>query len=239
MTTFASFLREREGSLTEQMDRPDCDPDRLRRSYARFPLVNFLVAAWGRNYTRRIRPLLSGSTPLTLLDLGCGGGELVRRLVRRAARDGLLLEATGADPDPRAHAFATSRPAHDGVTYLRADSTELLTGGRQYDVVVSNHVLHHLSAAELAAMLSDSERLARRLVLHNDLRRSRLAYLLFLAGFWPLGPGSYIHTDGLASIRRSYTQAELRAIVPPGWQVVRNGAWHLLLVYRPPGGGSA
>ncbi len=229
------FLQEREGGLTEQMDRPDCDPLRLRRSYARFPVINFLLARWGRNYERRIRPLLSGSTTSTLLDIGCGGGDVVRRLAGRAARDGLRLEATGADPDARAHEFAASRKARDGVSYRRALSSELVAEGRQYDVVISNHILHHLSGAELAAVLSDSERLARRLVLHNDLRRSRLAFLLFLVGFWPLGPGSYIHTDGLASIRRSYTPAELRDIVPPGWQVERNGPWHILLVYRPDG----
>ncbi|WP_115789137.1 class I SAM-dependent methyltransferase [Arthrobacter silvisoli] len=233
-----SFLQAREGSLTEQMDRPDCDAARLRRSYARFPVINFLLARWGRNYARRIRPLLSG-TAATLLDIGCGGGDVVRRLAGRAAREGLRLEATGADPDSRAHAFATSRKAPDGVRYRRALSSELVAEGARYDVVISNHVLHHLSATELADVLADSELLARRLVLHNDLRRSRLAYLLFLVAFWPLGPGSYIHTDGLASIRRSYTPAELRKIVPPGWQVERNGPWHILLVYRPPGAGSA
>ncbi|WP_120520169.1 class I SAM-dependent methyltransferase [Arthrobacter celericrescens] len=234
-----AFLRERADSLTEQMDRPDCDPARLRRSYARFPVINFLLARWGRNFERRIRPLLSASTAATLLDIGCGGGDVVRRLAGRAAREGLRLEVTGADPDARAHAFATSRKAPDGVSYRRALSSDLVAEGGRFDVVISNHVLHHLSAAELAAVLADSERLARHLVLHNDLRRSRLAYLLFLAGFWPLGPGSYIHTDGLASIRRSYTPSELRKIVPPGWQVERNGPWHLLLVYRPPGAGSA
>jgi len=233
------FLREREGSLIEQMDRPDCELRRLRRSYARFPVINFLLARWGRNYEQRIRPLLAGSTATTLLDIGCGGGDVVRRLARRAARDGFRLAATGADPDPRAHDFATSRKASDGVRYRRALSSELVAEGGRYDVVISNHVLHHLSPAELAAVLSDSERLARHLVLHNDLRRSRIAFLLFLVAFWPLGPGSYIHTDGLASIRRSYTPAELRDIVPPGWQLERNGPWHILLVYRPPGAGSA
>lgn len=234
-----SFLHEREGRLTEQMDRPDCDAAKLRRSYARFPVINFLLARWGRNYERRIRPLLSGTAAPTLLDIGCGGGDVVRRLAHRALREGLRLEVTGADPDARAHAFATSRKVPDGVRYRKALSSELVAEGQRYDVVISNHVLHHLSAAELAAVLADSERLARRVVLHNDLRRSRLAYLLFLLGFWPLGPGSYIHTDGLASIRRSYTPAELRKIAPPGWQVERNGPWHLLLVYYPQGAGSA
>lgn len=230
------FLKDRAEDLLEEMDRPDCDPARLRNSYARFPLVNRLVAGWGRNYQRRIKPLLAGSGSLTMLDIGCGGGDVLRRLARAAARDGFRVEATGADPDPRAHAFAYSRKAVDGVRYRRALTSELLDDGERYDVVISNHVLHHLGKEDLDTMLADSEQLARRLVLHNDLRRSALAYALFLVFFWPLGIGSYIHTDGLASIRRSYTARELRAIAPPGWQVERNGPWHLLLVYRSNGG---
>jgi 2-polyprenyl-3-methyl-5-hydroxy-6-metoxy-1,4-benzoquinol methylase len=229
------FLRERQAGLREEMDRPDCDPVRLRRSYARFPLINVLVAAWGRNYRRRIRPLLAGSPSARLLDVGCGGGDLARRLARLAWADGFRLEVTAIDPDARAFAFASAARPADGVQYRRAHTAALVAEGRSYDVVISNHVLHHLSPAELAAVLDDSARLATRLVLHNDLRRSALAYVLFRAAFWPLGIGSYIHTDGLASIRRSYTAAELRAIAPPGWQVERNGPWHLLLVYRPDG----
>ncbi|OFI37984.1 methyltransferase [Arthrobacter sp. SW1] len=231
-----AFLRERAAGLLEEMDRPDCDPARLRNSYARFSLVNRLVAGWGRSYRRRVKPLLAGGRSLTMLDIGCGGGDVLRRLARASARDGFRLEATGADPDARAHAFAQSRKAVRGVRYRRAFSSELLDNGERFDVVISNHVLHHLGGEELQAVLADSEQLARRLVLHNDLRRSALAYVLFLLFFWPLGIGSYIHTDGLASIRRSYTARELRAIAPPGWQVERNGPWHLLLVYRPNGG---
>lgn len=233
------FLRERQTGLREEMDRPDCDPVRLRRSYERFPLVNFLVAAWGRNYKRRIRPLLAGLPSPSLLDIGCGGGDLARRLARRASTDGYRLNITAVDPDARAFAFASAATPVEGVHYRKAHTSVLLAEGHSYDVVMSNHVLHHLSPAELAAILDDSARLATRLVLHNDLRRSLLAYVLFLAGFWPLGIGSYIHTDGLASIRRSYTAAELRAIVPPGWQVEHNGPWHLLLLYRPDGSAHA
>ncbi|MHC6221009.1 class I SAM-dependent methyltransferase [Arthrobacter sp. MMS24-S77] len=227
------FLGERDTTAIEDMDRPDCELDRLNRSYARFPLVNAVVSGWRNTYESLIRPLLTTAAPTTVLDIGCGGGDVARGLARRAAAEGYPLEVTGIDPDERAFRFANSVPAVAGVRYRKAFSSELVSEGLQFDVVISNHVLHHLTSAELASFLRDSEHLCRRIALHNDLRRSRLAYSLFWAGAWPLGLGSYIHGDGLTSIRRSYTMAELRAATPLAWTVEESGLWHNLLVYRP------
>lgn len=229
----ASFLGERDTSAIEDMDRPDCELDRLNRSYARFPIVNAVVSGWRDTYRSLIKPLLTTAAPTTVLDIGCGGGDVARSLARRAAADGYRLEVTGIDPDERAFHFANSAPPVVGVTYRKAFSSELVAEGLRFDVVISNHVLHHLTPPAFASFIRDSEQLCRRIALHNDLRRSRIAYSLFWAGAWPLGFGSYIHGDGLTSIRRSYTVAELRAATPPAWTVEGSGLWHNLLVYRP------
>ncbi|MBT2514797.1 methyltransferase domain-containing protein [Arthrobacter sp. ISL-30] len=214
------------------MDKADCDPVLLDNSYARFPLVNRLVSGWEEIYRRKIRPLLATTGSLTLLDIGCGSGDVARGLSRMASREELRLDITAIDPDERAYQFASKARETAGVVYRQAHSAELVAEGRRFDVVLSNHVLHHLSPSEFSAMLRDCEALCTRLTLHNDLDRSPLAWLLFAAGFWPLGIGSYIWRDGLTSIRRSYTLAELAAVAPPGWTVEPQGPWHNLLLYR-------
>lgn len=230
MTPWGS-LRERDLHAVEQMDRPDCDPERLHKTYARFPVVNSLLSGWFSTYRRRIRPVLEEGGTTSLLDIGCGSGDVARSLARWASHDGYRLSITAIDPDERAYAFATQAPAVDGVSYRQAHSSELVAEGRTFDIVMSNHILHHLDAGQLAAVLRDSESLTGRLALHNDLNRSNVAYLLFMAGFWPLGLGSYICGDGLVSIRRSYTASELASAVPEGWTVERNGPWHHLAVH--------
>jgi 2-polyprenyl-3-methyl-5-hydroxy-6-metoxy-1,4-benzoquinol methylase len=213
------------------MDRPDCDPDRLERTYKQFALVNRVVAGWSRLYRSTVRPQVSGAGPATLLDVGCGGGDLAVMLARWAAKDGIQLHVTGIDPDARAFRFAAGRKPVPGVEFRQASSGDLLAEGRQYDVVISNHVLHHLTPSELQQFLDDSAGLARRLALHNDLRRSAAAYALFSAGALPL-TGSYIRGDGLTSIRRSYTVPELAAVVPTGWTVEPHSPFHCLLTCR-------
>jgi len=214
------------------MDLPDCDPVLLERTYAQFPLINAVVSGWRRNYRRYVRPVLAAQDGGTVLDIGAGGGDLARALARWARRDGLSVQVTGIDPDPRAHAYASGRPAPDGCSFRAALSSDLVAEGAVFDVVVSNHVLHHLDDAAFQGILADSEKLAASLALHSDIERSPWAYGLFSAGTLPFFHGSYIRRDGLTSIRRSYTARELGAAAPAGWETLRAHPWQNLLLYR-------
>jgi len=220
----------------EEMDREDADPVLLHRTYAQFPLVNAFVSGWGGLYRELIRPALPTRGRGSILDIGCGGGNITAALARRARRDGFDVRVTGIDPDERAHRYATTAHRSRGapaVEFRRATSADLVAAGESFDVVLSNHVLHHLGEAELEGLLADSVTLARGVAVHGDIRRSRTALLLFGAATLPLARTSFIRRDGLTSIRRSYLPEELRAVVPPPWQVVRRRPYRNLLVFRP------
>lgn len=226
-------LVHRDRCATEWMDAPDCDLTALHRTYAQFRFVNAVVAGWQLTYRRHLRPVLRRDRPTTVLDIGCGGGDVPRALARWAARDGYPVRITAVDPDPRAHSWATRRPGVAGVSFRRVFSSDLVAEGRSFDVVISNHVLHHLDDARFQALLADSQQLARVKAVHSDIARSRWAYLLFSAGTRPFFPGSFIREDGLTSIRRSYTADELESAVPPGWRIERHRPWRNLVIHEP------
>ena len=220
-------LSRRDHELRELMDDPGCDVAALHRTYARFDAVNFLVAGWSATYRRWIRPLAEPGRPLTLLDVGSGGGDVARALAGWAHRDGVDLRITGIDPDARALGWTARRterwsarhPERRAPVFRRATSGQLVAAGERFDVVVSNHLLHHLAPREVRALVQDSERLAGRLVVHNDLVRNPAAYALYSVGILPLAPGSFLRTDGLRSLRRAYVPGELRELAGPGWEV--------------------
>lgn len=280
-------LTTRDTRLTELMDDPACDPHRLRRTYARFALVNRLVAGWGRVYRTQLRPRLAARAsgvaeapqgagaapdacaaagtqlraPLRVLDLGCGGGDVMRRLVALAHADGYALDAVGVDPDPRAIAFARSRGAGptdragaSSLTFASASSADLVARGERFDCIISNHVLHHLDEVQRAAFLSDSVRLLERrgdaavpaVAIHSDIARGRLAYLAYAAAAPFVSAGTFLYTDGLRSIRRSFTAAELRQELGSSapahglrWQVQQPSRFRLLLIANAPGDSEA
>ncbi|MCA4131445.1 class I SAM-dependent methyltransferase [Arthrobacter sp. M4] len=227
------FLRERAADAVEEMDRPDCDPLKLDRSYSRFRIVNRVVSGWNGIYRDLLRPVLASRSYPTLLDIGCGGGDVARRLASLAAKDGLNLRITAIDPDERAFRFAVGTKSNQGITFRQAYSSELVAEGRRFDAVISNHILHHLTSVQLQELLHDSEALCRDVAIHNDLERNVLAYGLFGASAWTLAFGSFILRDGLTSIRRSYTPRELQDAAPLGWRVEHRTPFRNVLVYRP------
>lgn len=223
-------LAARDDHLTELMDDPACDERRLQATLHRFGTVNRLISRWGAVYRAHLRPHLARlGRPARVLDLGCGGGDVVVRLSRLARRDSLDVSWVGADPDPRALEAAQRRDA-PGVEFRVADSAALLAGGEQFDAVLSNHVLHHLSPAGLRGFAGDSRMLSSGVVLHSDIARGRVAYGLYAVGITPLAPGTFLRTDGLRSIRRSYRADELTAALGRGWRVERPASFRLLAV---------
>ncbi|MFJ4220753.1 methyltransferase domain-containing protein [Curtobacterium luteum] len=223
-------LSVRDLDLRELMDDPDCDPRALDRTFRRFAVVNALVSGWRTVWRTHVMPALPADGRGRVLDLGCGGGDLARALVRWAASDGFEVEVVGVDPDPRAIA-AANRSRTRGVVFREQSSDDLVTAGERFDVVVSNHVLHHLDDAARSTFLADSARLAASRVVHSDIRRSRNAYRSYALASPLVAAGTFVRVDGLRSIRRSFTVDELRRALPAGW-VAEAAAPHRVLAVR-------
>lgn len=241
-------LRHRDPSLVEAMDRPDCDRARLEATYRHFAWVNRRLGRWRAVYRRWVRPVLrdaaaaGGQAPLRILDVGSGGGDIARALQRWGEADGVELEVTGVDPDPRALAWARARKAtpHPAPRFRQARAQDLLRAGERYHVVVSNHVLHHLSQEEVPPFLETLEALALRRAVVTDIERSALGHALFrgLASL-PRFRDSFLKEDGLLSIRRSFRAPELATLCPPGWEVRRLVPFRLVALRDVPGAGGA
>lgn len=223
------LLEARAVDERELMDDPHVDLRLLERTYRQFEVVNAALSRWRHCYVRWIRPTLPSDRTSRLLDIGSGGGDVARALHRWAAIDGLGLEVLAIDPDPRAHAFAT-RSSQRAVRFEQTTSSALVTEGRTFDIVISNHVLHHLAEHEVSALVRDSEHLGERLVLHNDLRRSAVALTVYATATAPLASTSLLRADGMTSIRRSYLPDELSALAPAPWQIVPMHPYRQLLV---------
>lgn len=225
----------RRAHAHEDMDALDGDLTKLHRTYAYFPVINAAVSGWGPLYRRLIRPHLSPTRVTTLLDIGCGGGDVAANLIRWADADGLRLAVTGIDTDARAIAYARSLPPYAGLRFENVSSHELVARGQTYDLVISNHLLHHLTDEEIQALLEDCRRLARREVILSDVSRRRASYLLFAVFTAPFFPNSFIRKDGLTSLRRAFTARELRERLPEGWTYQPQFFQRHLLRYAPPG----
>lgn len=227
------FLRNRDADIQEFMDDPDCDLDMLYATYDQFETVNRLIGGWQRIYKNHIRPaLLTAGDNASVLDIGCGGGDILRMLNSFSTNDGLNVHFTGIEPDHRAIEYIESQSWPDNFTFRKTNSSELADQKRTFTVVISNHLVHHLTKKELTNICRDAEMLADDLVIFSDIERSDIGYLCFRSIAPLLFHNSFIVADGIRSIRRSYRRNELQKLLPDGWHVKRQFPFRLLATFE-------
>jgi ubiquinone/menaquinone biosynthesis C-methylase UbiE len=164
-----------------------------------------------------IRELGRGELPASILDVGTGGADIPAALLGAARRDGREVRVTAVDSRAEVlEAATTARPILDRIAGLElavADGRRLPYPDAAFDVVHASLVLHHLDPGDCVAFLVELRRVARLGVVVNDLVRSRRAWL----GAWLLvhaaATSRYTRNDGPLSVRRAYTEPELREMI--------------------------
>ncbi len=82
-----------------------------------------------------------------------------------------------------------------------------------YDFTFSNHFLHHFSDDQVGEILKKISRLTKRVLLMNDLCRSKATYIAYRLFSVLFLHNSFAAYDGSVSIRRGFTQKEMIDIV--------------------------
>jgi 2-polyprenyl-3-methyl-5-hydroxy-6-metoxy-1,4-benzoquinol methylase len=155
----------------------------------------------------RARP--SNAGPLRVLDLAAGGGDTAVALANRAARSGLAIEIEGCDLSARAVAIAEGRARGRGarVRFFRLDAlADPIPEG--YDVLTCSLFLHHLDDDDAVLLLRRMAEAANRLVLVDDLARSRTGSWLAWFVCRALARSRVVQYDGPASAAAAFTPAE-------------------------------
>jgi SAM-dependent methyltransferase len=215
-------------SLVELMDDPDCSEVRLNRTYHVFYWLNRFLGRWEAVFETFILPEAEPGKTLTVLDIGCGGGDVAERLLQLAKKNSVAIQITGIDPDRRAIAFAKKHRSPE-IIFEQTGLQEIGAAKRKFDIVISNHVTHHVPDNALNGFLELSSQVCRKRVIHNDVRRSGFGLLLY--PFIALIPGlfSFVLYDGLVSILRSRTLRELKQDLQSGWDVTALEPFRVLI----------
>ncbi|MDB4884668.1 MAG: Methyltransferase type 11 [Gemmatimonadetes bacterium] len=192
----------------EHLDDPAVDDVLRERSLRDVRRANTVLGGrWA--VLSEVRRVLDGlaETSVTLMDVGTGLADIPSGVRRLAKRRGVRLVAYGVD-----EAVSLARVSAGLLdASICADARRLPFADGSVDIVTCSQVLHHFEDAEIPAVLRELTRVARRAVIVSDLRRSWLAAAGFWLVTWPLGFHPVSRHDGLTSVLRGFTPAELRA----------------------------
>ena len=148
---------------------------------------------------------------LSVLDVACGGGDVLVQLARRARSAGLPLQFAGCDLRPAALRYARHQARAAGVADIDFFGIDILHEPlpRVYDIVLCTLFLHHLDEPDAVALLRTMARAARQVVLVEDLCRSWRGWVLTWLGCRLLSRSPIVRVDGHRSVRAAYTPDEV------------------------------
>jgi 2-polyprenyl-3-methyl-5-hydroxy-6-metoxy-1,4-benzoquinol methylase len=199
----------------EEMDSPTTDPQTYAACLRDLSAVNRItfthrpVLRWLNQATANRAP---GET-ISILDVACGHGDLLRAIRGWAAGRGLAAKLEGIDLNPRsAEVAALATPAEMAISYRTGDVFDFHPD-ESPDFIVSSQFAHHLADDDVARLLRWMDLHSRCGWFIADLHRHALAYYGFPVLARVAGWHRIVRNDGQISIARSFRRADWEALL--------------------------
>jgi 2-polyprenyl-3-methyl-5-hydroxy-6-metoxy-1,4-benzoquinol methylase len=202
----------RRSTESEWLDDAELHPkelERVLRDLARFNgtmLGRWAIISWLRRAMRNV----PDGKPLTVVDVGCGYGDLLRSIRRWSRPGGLPLNLIGLDVSQETIRIAQAATDKADQIDYQAESVFDFRPAVPIDVVVSSLLTHHLSDRLIVEFLRWMEGTARKGWLIYDLQRHPLPYHFIGVAGAVLRLHPMVVHDGRISVARSLTRSEWR-----------------------------
>lgn len=197
---------------TEIMDDFTLEGEELIDTLDQIAKINQLLG--GNKLTLNgLKKLLSKtntSRALTIADIGCGNGDMLRMLAGFGKKNGYNITLIGID----ANAFTIQYAANlskefENIEYKCLDIFSPEFSSLKYDIALCTLTLHHFTNTQIENVLKQIYNNVSIGIVVNDLHRSKTAYRLFklICSVFRLNEMS--RKDGLVSILRGFKKNEL------------------------------
>jgi len=146
---------------------------------------------------------------LSIVDLGCGNGDILREIAKFGRKRGLKLQLLGIDANQATidYAIKLSRD-YPEIKYLKQDVLSEEFQNIKYDIALCTLFLHHFEDEIALSLIQSILKNARIGIIINDLHRHPMAYYLFnlLTLFIK---NKMVRDDGLLSILKGFKRKDL------------------------------
>lgn len=151
---------------------------------------------------------------IKVIDLGCGGGDVLTVLAKKLKRKGITYSLVGVDGNM--HALEHAKKASQHISSLNFKQADILAKDFELDacdILISSHFMYHFEEEALIQFLRKHKTSVKYSILISELERSKWSFLLFRM-FSPLfGFNQMVKADGLTAIQRAYKRSEIKQLL--------------------------
>ncbi len=150
------------------------------------------------------------SQQITIVDVGCGNGDMLRALANFGISNNYNFQLIGIDANSYTVNYATTLSVdYPNISFRCEDVFSHDFENLKYDVVLCTLTLHHFKDSEIINLMSIFNANSRVGIVINDLHRSVVAYRLFQVLCFIFRLNAMSREDGLVSILRGFKKEEL------------------------------
>lgn len=220
----------RRSKELERIDTGDYTPAEYDRFLKEIAFINRLLGdrrALRRSLFAEVeRRRLS---EFSLLDVGCGSGELLRYTAEFARAKGIKARLAGLDLNPiSARVSADDTRGFPEVSITQGDAFRLPFADGEFDYAISSLFFHHLTDEQIPQALQEMRRVTRLGVFVIDLHRHAAAYRLYRLFCRAFFISPLVREDGSLSVLRGFRPEELAGLAGMG-SVRRSFPFRLVL----------
>jgi ubiquinone/menaquinone biosynthesis C-methylase UbiE len=191
----------------ELMDGDDISFDAMAQTLRELNIINTRLGGHAITLSG-VRQLHQQEIPLTICEIGCGGGDNLFAIYKYCLKKKIAVQFTGIDMNAECIAFAKQQYPQLPCQWICSDYAKVNFGENKPGIIFSSLFCHHFTNAQLVPMLQWLQRNSRQGFFINDLQRHWLAYYLikYITRFFSR---SYlVKNDACLSVARSFRKED-------------------------------
>jgi len=195
----------------EIMDDLQCSGEVLHQTLRELEIINKWLG--GNRITIDAIKKLCRTAPdrqITIADLGCGGGEMLRIIDAWGKKNNLHLKLIGFDANPNVIAFAKKNLADS--PHIRFEAVDVFSSEfhhQEYDIVIGTLFFHHFNDDQLKSFFKQLRGRVKLGYIINDIHRHWIAFYSIKILTKLFSRSAMVKYDAPLSVLRAFWRKEL------------------------------
>ena len=193
------------------MDDLACDGEVVFQTLRELDVINRWLGgnAVTLQATRKIWKDIPKQQTITIADLGCGSGEMLRIISALAEKENRKVKLIGFDANPHIVEYAQSHSTkYPTISFETINVFSEAFQKQKFDLVLATLFMHHFNETELITLLSSLKKQSRAIIV-NDIHRHPLAYHSIRLLTRLFSRSAMVKFDAPLSVMRAFKKNEL------------------------------
>ena len=200
---------------TELMDTETANFEEFKQCLHQLEFINVFTLAyrptlqWFRHMWRHIPT----EKNIFILDVGSGGGDMLRRIWNWSKKRNIEITLMGVDLNPWSKKFAEETTSKAIPVSFETENIFSLSLSQKPDFIISSLFAHHLPDDELVKFIRWMDAQAVRGWFINDLHRHPVAYYFIKYATLIIPTNRLIRHDAPVSVARAFTASDWKTLL--------------------------